>query len=327
VLDAAHHTHPWLETLASGGVACHPIALGRAYGRERAAIRDIARRLRPAVLHTHGGRPDVVDAGVVRRLGIPTVTTVHGFTGGGWKNRFYEWLQRRAYRRFDAVVAVSRRLQEDLIRSGVPADRLHVVQNAWETTAPPLDRLAARRALGIRDDGFRVGWVGRLSAEKGPDVMLDALRYLNDLPISVSLVGNGREDRALAARARRLGVERQVSWHGMVPEAGRCFAAFDLLALTSRTEGTPMVLFEAMAADVPIVATRVGGIPDVLSPDEAALVAPEDPRALALEIRAVYRDAVAAQARARRARARLLSDFTVAPWLERYDAIYRKVSQ
>jgi glycosyltransferase involved in cell wall biosynthesis len=140
-------------------------------------------------------------------------------------------------------------------------------------------------------------------------------------------MGNGREQRSLAARARRLGVERLVRWHGTVPDAGRHFAAFDVFVLSSRTEGTPIVLFEAMAAGVPIVATRVGGVPDVVSTTEAALVAPDDPFALAVAIRAAYCDPAAGRERAERARARLHRDFTTPPWLERYVAIYRLVSR
>src|SRR2546429_211481 len=76
-------------------------------------------RLRPTIVHTDGYRPDVVDASVARRRGIPTVTTVHGFTGGGWKNGLYERLQRRAFRRLDAVVAASEPLKAQLTRAGV----------------------------------------------------------------------------------------------------------------------------------------------------------------------------------------------------------------
>src|SRR2546427_575165 len=166
-------------------------------------------------------------------------------------------------------------------------------------------------------------WAGRLSKEKGPDVLLDALVHLTDLPLSVSILGDGRESRSLAARARQLGVERHVRWHGIVPDAGRRFAAFDVFVLSSRTEGTPIVLFEAMAAGVPIVATRVGGVPDVVAPTEAALAAPDDPLALAAAIRTVYHDPAAALARAHRARERLRRDFTVPAWLDRYAEIYR----
>jgi len=328
VLDRPSVNHQFLDLLAAGGVTTHPIAVpGRAYWRERAAVFELCRRLRPDVVHTHGARPDVVDAGVAQRLGIPAVTTVHGFTGGDWKNRFYERLQRRAYRRFSAVVAVSRPLGEQLIRDGVPIGRVHVVPNAWEEAAPPLDRAAARCVLGLSADGFLVGWAGRVSREKGPDVLLDAMLHLTDLPISVSVVGDGPERQSLAVRVRQLGLERRVRWHGIVRDAGRLFAAFDAFVLSSRTEGTPIVLFEAMETGVPIVATRVGGVPDVVSPAEAALVPPDDSVTLAAEIRAVYGNPAAARERARRALERLRRDFSVAPWLGRYEAIYGLVSR
>src|SRR6266480_4965459 len=205
---------PFLAPLGDVGVHTHTLAVGgRAYLQERAAIRGLCRRLCPDVVHTHGYRPDVIDAGVARRLGIPVVTTVHGFTGGGWKNRCYEWLQRRAFRQCDAVVAVSRPLMERLARAGVPRARLHEVPNAWYPTAPPLDRTAARLVLGLPRDAFVIGWVGRLTSEKGPDVLLDAVRCVSDLPLVVSVVGNGAERSALQARARSLRLNK-VFWHG-----------------------------------------------------------------------------------------------------------------
>lgn len=328
VLDRAHADHLFVRLLTAAGIATHPIALpARAYFRERTAMRELCHRLRPDVVHTHGARPDVVDARAARQLGIPVVTTVHGFTGGDWKNRLYEQIQRRAFRKFDAVVAVSRPLGEQLIRDGVPRSRVHIIRNAWEATSTPLDRAAARSALGAREDGFLVGWAGRLSREKGLDVLLDALVHLSDLPVHLSVVGNGPGRLSLAARMAELGLERRVRWHGIVPEAGGLFSAFDTFVLSSRTEGTPIVLFEAMATGIPIVATCVGGVPDVLSLAEAALVPPDDPAALAAAIRAIYHNPAVARERAHRARARLLRDFGVAPWVGRYEAIYRLVSR
>jgi len=327
VLDGASGDHGLVDFFAATGVTPHPIVIPpRTYWRERAAILDLGRRLRPDVVQTHGCRPDVVDAPAARRLGIPTVTTVHGFIGGDWKNRLYEWVQRRAYRSFEAVIAVSRPLRDRLVLEGVPANRIHVIQNGWQEGAPPFDRATARHVLGVSAEGFRVGWVGRLSSEKGPDVLLDALVHLTDLPLSVSMVGNGRERQSLRARVQRLGIERHVHWHGLVPDMAPRFAAFDVLVLSSRTEGTPIVLFEAMAASVPVVAACVGGVPDVVSPGEALLVPPEDPVALAAAIRAVYRNPAEARTRAARARERLFADFSVPPWIGRYDAIYKLVS-
>src|SRR5207248_3076381 len=156
--------------------------------------------------------------------------------------------------------------------------------------------------------------------------LLDALAGVSDLPLVVSMVGNGTGRSALQARARSLRLDR-VFWQGALRDAARLFPAFDVFVLSSRTEGTPIVLFEAMASEVPVVATRVGGVPDILSADEAALVPPNDPVALAAELRAIYRDPAPARERARRARARLESDFSLGPWLARYERIYDQVAR
>jgi glycosyltransferase involved in cell wall biosynthesis len=117
----------------------------------------------------------------------------------------------------------------------------------------------------------------------------------------------------------------QVRWCGAVSDAAQLFKGFDVFVLSSRTEGTPIVLFEAMAAGTPIVATSVGGVPDVVSSREALLVPPDDPGALADAVRRVWADPVAAAARARRARERLETGFALAPWLASYDRIYRSL--
>jgi glycosyltransferase involved in cell wall biosynthesis len=297
----------------------------RGYFAERAAIAAACDRVRPDVVHTHGYRCDVVDSGVPRQRGIPTVTTVHGFTGGGWKDRLYEGLQRRAFRRFSAVVAVSRLLGAQLERAGVPRNAIHVIRNAWAGGVAFLDRAAARRVLGLPQEGAHIGWVGRLSPEKGPDVVLEAVARLRatSLPVSLSMVGDGWARASLASRAASLGLNGEVKWHGTVPDAARLFAAFDAFVLSSHTEGTPIVLLEAMAAGVPIVATAVGGVPDVLSSAEAWLVPPNDPQRLALAIGAVLADPVEGQRRAAAARRRLDAEFAVAPWLDRYEALYQ----
>jgi glycosyltransferase involved in cell wall biosynthesis len=319
--------HPMITALEAAGVCVIQLELpSRGYLRERAAVAELCQRLRPHLVHTHGYRPDVVDGPVARRLGVPVVTTVHGFTGGDRKNRFYEWLQCRAYRRYDAVVAVSQRLAGELAGTGIAPARIHTVPNAWGETSVPLERGEARRALGLDESGFHIGWVGRVSHEKGLDTLLAALRHLGELPYTLSILGDGREraglEEGLAASPE---LAQRVRWHGIVADAGRYFPAFDLYLLSSRTEGTPIALFEAMAAGIPIATTNVGGVPDVVSTGEALLVPPEDPAALARAIRIVYDDPAAAATRARAARARLNAEFAFEPWIDRYDTIYRSL--
>jgi glycosyltransferase involved in cell wall biosynthesis len=316
----------FLRPIETAGISVSLLRLApRAYVAERRQLMALLQRRRPDLVHTHGYRSDVQGRAVAARLEIPAVTTVHGFTGGGWKNRLYERLQLNALRRFDAVVVVSEPLLTQLPRFGVPRERLYLIRNAAPIDDSPLSRSEARRRLGLPDHGFVAGWVGRLSVEKGPDVFLRALADLGDAGVIGVLVGAGRERERLADLAAHLDLGDRVVWPGVVPEAGRLFPAFDSFVLSSRTEGTPMVLFEAVAAGVPVVATAVGGVPQVVSSVEALLVPPEDPVALAAAIRAVQTEPASARERAQLALRRLEREHSPSAWLGRYDAVYQHV--
>lgn len=317
---------PYLHRLlADRGVPVTPLALpARAYGRERAAYREAFSTLRPDVVHTHGYRPDVLAGPVAERLGIPKVSTVHGFTGGGWKNRLYEYLQLRAFRRFERVIAVSSPLQRRLHSSGLRANQIALIPNAFEKPTNLLSRRDARARLGLPDNEVVIGWVGRLSREKGLDVLLESLQKASGPLLSV--LGDGRERVALEAQVNRLGISDKVRWHGLVPEAGRLYRAFDLFVLSSRTEGTPIALFEAMAAEVPVVATAVGGVPDVVRESEALLVPAESPDALGRAIASAMANPDATRTRVAAALQRVHTQFALQPWLDRHEALYRELA-
>jgi glycosyltransferase involved in cell wall biosynthesis len=278
----------------------------------------------PDVMHSHGYLPDVIVASMSRALPFVRVSTVHGFTGGSLRNRVYELSQRVAFRRFDAVVAVSRKLARELgSRSG---NRVHALPNAWAPRGQALDREAARQRLGLPSGVFAIGWVGRISHEKGLDVLIDALPSLSDLGVHAGVIGDGADRKTLELRSNDSGLGARVTWCGEVESAWRLLPAFDVLVISSRTEGTPIILFEAMDAGVAIVTTAVGGVPDVVSAAEAILIQPEDPAALASGIRQVHDAPAAASARAMNARERLGRDFGATSWLESYDEIYRNAS-
>jgi glycosyltransferase involved in cell wall biosynthesis len=317
--------HPLAVRLEGNGVAVHPLRYGgRDYLREQDAMRTLLDQLRPDVVHSHGYRSDILMARPARRLGIPRVSTAHGFTGGGFKARVYEWLQVRNWRTIDRVIAVSHPLVERLTRSGVPVARIRLVPNAWDLSSVPLERDAARRALGLPLDQRIIGWVGRLSHEKGADVMLAALSQLQGGAL-LAVAGTGPAEDALKAAAHTAGLDARIRWLGPVADAGRHFAAFDCFALSSRTEGTPIALFEAMAARVPVVATKVGGVPHVVGTDDAVLVPSDNPGALAAALDAVFQDPAGAERRAQHAHARLDRDFAIERWQAEHDAIYQEV--
>jgi glycosyltransferase involved in cell wall biosynthesis len=324
--DGDGSSHPFVEAVERRGVEVVTLQIGvREYRKERREVAALLRRRGAHILHTHGYRPDVVDAPVARALGVGTVTTVHGYTGGGWKNRLYERLQKRSHRRFGAVIAVSAKLRGELIRAGVSAERAHALPNAWEVPRAVEPRDQARRALSIDGDAPIVGWVGRLSREKAPDIAVRVLAAARTLNARLAVVGSGPMDHEARALAESLGIAERVQWHGFVPNAGLRLRAFDALLITSWTEGTPVTLLEAMAAGVPVVTTAVGGIPDVVGPAEAWLAPAGDVGALAAALDDSISDPAAVAARTAAARRRLETAFAVGPWVERHREIYRWV--
>jgi glycosyltransferase involved in cell wall biosynthesis len=181
--------------------------------------------------------------------------------------------------------------------------------------------------LGLEDGVTVVGWVGRFIPVKGGDLFLEALSLLSEPRPTAVMIGYGLEADRLRRRASKLGIGAAVRFYPDIRDAGRFFAAFDTYVLSSRSEGLPIVILEAMAARTPIVATQVGGIPDALSDGEAWLVPPDDPAALAIAIAHSLRDRDAAAARVARAADRLATDFAVDTWLDRYEAVYHAVMQ
>ena len=328
-----------LAALVGPGGDAHPIpaqarALGlevetlthptRAYLSERRALLALMQRWRPSAVHTHGYRADVVAGLAARAAGVAQVTTAHGFIGGDWRGRLYEWLQLQTARRAAAAVAVSTPIVERYRRAGVPASRIHLLRNAW-SGREPLPRDEARRALGVDAAEPLVGWIGRVSHEKGADVLIEALARMSAARPLVAFVGDGPERESLAARAAALGLTDRLYWLGLVPDAGLLASAFDVFVLSSRTEGTPIALLEAMAARLPIVATAVGGVPDVVSKDEAWLVPSGDPAALAAALDAALADPALARARGEAARRRVERDFHPDAWLGAHEALYASV--
>lgn len=313
----------FLERLARRGVTVHPgTAAPRDYLGQRRAIATLGARLRPDVVHTHGYRADVLAASACRKTGAAVVSTLHGFTGGDVKNRCYEWMQRRAVRMCDSVVAVSESIAGRLQQAGVPRDRMRVIPNSIPMGVTPFPRAQARGVLHLPADQWTIGWIGRVSNEKGLDVLLEAMARVGRRDVRLAVIGDGPERPALTARALALGLGLQVTWCGTVAGADRLLNAFDLFVLSSRTEGSPLVALEAMAAGTPILATTVGGVPEMLSPSTALLVPPEDPEALAEGIRRALSDRGALARRALRAHVRFATAFTPAGWVARYAEAY-----
>jgi glycosyltransferase involved in cell wall biosynthesis len=234
---------------------------------------------------------------------IPIVATLHGWTWtGGWdRMRIYEWLDRLSLRFIDRVVVVNRAMSEMVNFKG-----LHVVNNGIPIAAGDVSGIPeeekCQEDLGIEAfcrGGFTIGAIGRLSPEKGFQILLEAVKEVAKINPKVRLVilGDGDERGILEARIKSLGIEQRVLMPGYVANAaGRFLPLFRAFVLSSLTEGLPIVILEAMQAGVPIVATRVGGIPDVLENGKAGiLVDSRSSKKLAEGIRILMSDTTSAK--------------------------------
>lgn len=294
-------------------------------------ILRFARQENFEILHSHGYKGNIL-FGLVPRIirGFPLIATLHGWTWVGGFNRMlvYEWLDALSLRFVDRVVLVNEIMkQHPRFRRFLPAS-IEVIENGIS-----LDNLSGKDKLRTDIEeftrkGFTLGAVGRLSPEKGFDILLSGVASLvaEGFDLRLVILGGGEQRKELSRQITSLGLAERVLMPGYVADAKRYLAHFDLFILPSLTEGSPMVLLEAMAAGVPIVASQVGGIPEVLDQGRAGLlVKPRDVASLVAGIRAVVEDPQSARQRCSVALDRATSLYSTKVMGERYLTIYRQI--
>jgi glycosyltransferase involved in cell wall biosynthesis len=269
-----------------GATSLHGLALAASLARRVAALH----RASPfeAVL-TAWAYPDGFAAAVVAAvLGVPLIATVLGSDVNELpKVPALRWQIRAGLRRAARVVSVSEALGDEVARLGVPRERIVVAHNGVDGEVFALrDRGEARAALGIPRDRALVGYVGNLVPEKGPDMLVEAMAALvkrRTAPVGLAILGAGVVEPALRRRVGELGIADRVSFLGRRThdEVPRWISALDVLCLPSRREGCPNVVLEALASGRPVVASSVGGVPELLCRDNGILVPPDRSDALA----------------------------------------------
>ncbi|HET9317516.1 MAG TPA: glycosyltransferase [Vicinamibacteria bacterium] len=296
----------------------------------------LLRRVRPHVVHTHTAK-----AGVVGRLAafaarVPVVVhTYHGHVLRGYFGRGATALIRAIERTLgawsSALVTVSESVRDDLEALGVaPGSRFRVVPLGLDLDglAGELPRGALREQAAFAADAPLVGLVGRLAPIKDAPTFLRAARTLvrRRPEMRFSVVGDGEERAALESEARALGLSHAVFFHGWRRDLPAVYGDLDVVVNCSRNEGTPVALIEALAACRPVVATAVGGTPDLLARGAfGTLVPPQDPDALADGIERTLIDPDAARARAEAGRAHVQAHHGVPRLLSDLDGLYREL--
>jgi glycosyltransferase involved in cell wall biosynthesis len=285
-------------------------------------VADTIRRVRPDVVQTHNIKSHALVACTRRRP--RWLAFHHGYADINRKQRVYNRLDRWALRRADGVVTTCSAFADDLALAGVDRRRITVLHNAVEPQRP-IEMERARRALSL-DGDFIVISVGRLSRDKGHDLLIDACAALPPATrdrTMVVIAGDGPEHPSLVRRAVSHGVRLRLD--GFQEDVRAWYAAADVFVLPSRSEGAPNVLLEALAAGCAVVATRVGGVPDIADDGVSACLVPgDDARALSRGIEAVLTDRDLAP-RLRQGALAAAARFTPAARASALHAIYAQV--
>ena len=331
VVVCIHHAGPIGEEIRRTGVPFHVLGLtpGLARPFDVLKLRDCLLRLEPAIVHTFLLTASLYGRFAAMMAGVPVVigTEVNIYEQ---KRRSHALLEKWLMSGTDAVVASAKSVKDFYINQ-VAADpaKVEVVYNAvdWSQLQTTMGRDECRDAVGIPRNAIAAGIIARLTEQKAHRVLFEALaqhRALESLHLLV--VGDGELREELQRRAETLGIQSRVHFAGARRDLGNVLAAIDFFTMPSLWEGLPLSLVLAMGAGVPVIATRVAGIPEVVQHDVSGLlVEPGDSAGLAQAMARLVADSELRRSLGERARAFVLPRFGFDRYVESITALYDRL--
>lgn len=308
-----------------------PIRIKNRYGLLQ--ILDLFRIMRkhhPDIIHTHGYKTNILGFLVAKLFGMPIVTTVHGLYPSKRKTELFVNLSLILLRHFDIIIVVSDQIKATLKNKKIPLEKMTTISNV-----PPIRNKesssnvnAFREEIGISSDAKLIGFVGRLEHVKGCAQLIQAISQLADSHSDYYfvIVGEGPERESLERQVRELDLEKQIYFCGFRDDVKYVFQSLDLYVLPSLNEGVPLALLEAMLHGVPVVATRVGGVPEVIQDRvNGILVPPNDPGALIKNILESLSNQDETAVRVLEAKRTISREYNVKNWIGKIENIYTKL--
>lgn len=299
--------------------------------RTVAEVAEHLRRLEADIVCTNGYKPDLVGWLAARRVGTPLVAIAHGWTGATWKVRLNEMVDRQVLRYFNRVIGVSEAQSEKLRRAGVRPQLVATIPNAivasgWDRKCDSgRERLEAYFAKPPR---LIVVAAGRLSPEKGFDHLIAAAaRLASRCPdVGFLLFGGGPLRADLERLIERNKLQAHFVLGGFRDDLDLLLPHADVMALSSLTEGLPVIVLEALAAELPVVATKVGGVPEVIQHEkQGLLVEPGDAAGLAEQIGRLLDDGELRTRLAAQGRRCVVEQFSCELQSRRYQAVFQEL--
>lgn len=318
----------WADELVALGVPV--VSLAREPGFHPALAVRLARVLKQRdidIVHCHHYSPYVY--GLLAAVLQPTVQLVfteHGRLSDAAPSRKRRFVNPLLSRWPGKLCAVSADLKNHMIAEGFPARRVGVTYNGIDPGQRPTaaERRAARESLGLPEGAFVVGTVGRLDPVKNLHLLLQTHAFLvsKHSHVRTVIVGDGSERASLEAHAQSLGITDSITFAGYRADVRALLPAFDVYMNTSSYEGVSLTILEAMATALPVVATRVGGNPEVVIDQETGLLLPSIARSLADAVGGLIHDERRRRVLGDAGRFRVKRHFSIARMVEEYASVY-----
>lgn len=283
------------------------------------------------ILHSHEYKSDIIAFFVSKIYRIPIVTTTHGWITHSLKRRIYIGFGKKALPHFDKVIAVSPKIKSELIDIGVSEDNIALIYNAIVSDnyrAGAFQENVLRKRFKLSEKAILIGKIGRLSPEKGQKEFLLAARDICQERKNVYffLIGDGPDRKRLEKMAIELSIGDRVFFTGHVQDVRPIFQDLDIIALTSYTEGFPNVILEALCMGKPVVASNVGGVPDIIQDDETGcLVPPKDAKAVSRSFRFILENPKTAEQFVKNGQKLVLEKFEFKTRVERIQNLYAEI--
>ena len=290
----------------------------------------ILKKHHPDIIHTHGYKTNILGFLAAKAFEIPIITTVHGLHQ--IEINSLVWLSLKLLKHFDRIMVVSDQIKRELETLKVPSNKIKTIRNAPpnKTDGNSINPSTFREEIGVPPNAKLIGFVGRLEPVKGCSLFIRTIpKVTESFPDSYFVVvGDGTEKKSLESLTRELRIGSKVFFCGFRDDPTNVFQSLDLYVLSSLNEGIPLAMLEAMSQGVPVVATRVGGIPEVIKDKvNGLLVPPKNPDALAESILEALNNSNETAKRVVEAKKTILNEFNVEKWIEKIQKFYLETAK
>lgn len=253
-------------------------------------VLSLVKKLNIDIIHSHEGLSDIIGYIVSKLCKVSIITTLHGWIEYGVKDRIKVSLDKKVIKKYDMVIAVSETILREMTDFGVLPERLKLLYNGivvknYNSKGGIKGYLS--EVTGIKIDGLIIATIGRLSSEKGQkDFIVAAANIIRKgYKVNFALIGDGPERDNYKRMIVELGLESNILLTGYLKDIKRVFIDIDLMVLPSYTEGLPNVVLESLLMNVPVIATRVGGTPEIIKDNETgALVNAGSPEQISSKV-------------------------------------------